>query len=79
MSAATLHDTGAPTIEVLIYRNRRLLAREPSGAETAPVAEQRPGVDAPPGLDALEPDSSVSSGDEDRPLGSQQLPGYGTE
>jgi hypothetical protein len=55
MFAGTLDDTGAPTIEVRVYRNGR-----------------------PPG-DAPATEEPLAGGDEDQPLASRQLPGYGTE
>lgn len=92
MSAAMPYDTGAPTIEVRVYLNDRLLAHElcESEEEAAGVVDQWSEVDhvyvviddlsSHPGPDdILATDESVSSSDEDYSIASASVPAYGTE
>lgn len=91
MSATTPYDTGAPTIEVRIYLNDQLLARELCETEedVARVVEHWADVDNvyvlvddlsahhTPG-DILAPDDFLTS-DDDYSIASAPAPGYGTE
>lgn len=92
MSAGTSYDTGAPTIEVRIYRDDELLVRElcESEAEAATVVEQWSDVanvyvlvddlSAHHGPeDILAPDELPISDDEDSNIASATIPGCGTE
>lgn len=92
MSAGTDYDSGAPTIEVRIYRDSRLLLRElcESEEEARAVADQWSDVGnvyvrvddlsahhSPD--DVLAPDELPTGGGEDRSIASAPIPGYGTE
>jgi len=92
MSAGTLYDSGAPTIEVRIYRHDQLLIRElcESEEEATAVVEQWSDVDnvhvfvddlsAHHGPeDILAPDEPLMGGGEDYSIASAPIPGYGTE
>ena len=92
MSAERSYDTGAPTIEVCIYRNDLLLVRElcESEEEATTVVEQWSDVENVYVLvddlsarhgpeDILAPDELPLSDDEDFSIDSATLPGYGTE
>ena len=92
MPERTFYDTGAPTIEVRIYRDGQLLVRKlcESEEEAATVVEQWSDVQNVyvlvddlsvhhnPG-DILAPDELPISDDEDLPIDSAAIPGYGTE
>ena len=93
MYAGTLYDTAAPSIEVRIYRNDRLLVRETceSREDAAAILRSRPQTgttctcsvegacsDRGPG-DVITRGERRWGIDEDQPLASAQLPGYGTE
>ena len=92
MPAGTFYDSGAPTIEVRIYRDDQLLVRElcESEEEAATVVEQWSDVENVyvlvddlsahhgPG-DILAPDELLMSDDEDSSIASATFPGYGTE
>jgi hypothetical protein len=92
MPEGTFYDSGAPTIEVRIYRNDQLLLLTlcESEQEAAKVVEQWSDVENVyvlvddlsvhhrPG-DILAPDELPISGDEDLPIDSAAIPGYGTE
>jgi hypothetical protein len=92
MPAATFYDTGAPTIELRIYRNGRLLVQELCETEedAAAVVEHWSDVENlyvlvddlsarhAPG-DILAPDESLMSAAEDYPIASAPIPGCGTE
>jgi hypothetical protein len=92
MSALTLDDTSAPSFEVRIYRDDRLLVRAfcESPEEATAVASQGSDLDhvyvlvddgSPtqgPG-DVLAPEKTRGWDDEDQPLACMSLPGYGTE
>ena len=92
MSAGTLYDTGVPSFEVRIYRDDRLLLRAfcESPEEATAVASQGSDLDhvyvlvddgSPtygPG-DVFAPEKTRGRDDEDQPLASMSLPGYGTE
>lgn len=92
MSAGTLYDTGAPTIEVRIYDHDRLLARElcESEEDAAAVVERWSDVanlfvvaddlstkHGPD--DILAPEEPLIGSDEDYPISSKPSPGHGTE
>lgn len=92
MSARALYDSGAPTIEVRIYRHDKLLIRElcESEEEATAVVEQWSDVDNVHVLvddlsthhgpeDILAPDEPLTGGGEDYPIASAPIPGYGTE
>jgi hypothetical protein len=92
MSAATLYDAGAPTLEVRIYDHDRLLARElcESEEDAATVVERWSDVanlfvvadhlstNHEPD-DILAPDEPLIGSDEDYPIASTPVPGCGTE
>lgn len=92
MSAGTSYDTGAPTIEVRIYRNSQLLVRElvETEEDAAAVVEQWSDVENvyvlvddlsahhAPG-DILAPDELLTSDDDDHSIDSAAIPGRGTE
>jgi len=92
MSAGTLDDTRAPSFEVRIYRDNELLLRAfcESSEEATALASQGSGLDrvyllvddgSPtqgPG-DVFEHEGVSGPDDEDQPLASMALPGYGTE
>lgn len=92
MPDGTLYDTGAPTIEVRIYRDDQLLVRElcESDEEAAAVVGQWSDADNVyvlvddlsahhgPG-DILAPDEPVTSSEEECSIASAPLPGCGTE
>jgi hypothetical protein len=92
MSAGTLYDTGAQPVEVRIYDHGRLLTRElcESEDDAAAVVERWSDVanlfvvaddisaQHEPD-DILAPEDPLMGGDEDQPLASMPLPGYGTE
>ena len=92
MPAGTFYDSGAPTIDVRIYRDEQLLVRElcESEEEAAAVAEQWSDVENVyvlvddlsahhgPG-DILAPDELPLSDDEDHSIASATVPGFGTE
>jgi hypothetical protein len=93
MPAGTLYDTGAPTIEVRIYRDDRILVRElcESEEDAAALVELWADVDNVytvvgdlsakhgPG-DVLAAEEPVLGSDEnDYPLADARLPSYGTE
>lgn len=92
MSAATLYDTGAPTLEVRIYNHARLLARElcESEEDAAAVVERWSDVanlfvvaddlstkHEPD--DILAPEEPFIGSDADYPVASTPMPGCGTE
>lgn len=92
MYAGTLYDTAAPSIEVRIYRNDRLLVRETceSREDAAAILEQASDRDhvyllVEGACSDRGPGDVITRGeprwgtDEDQPLASAQLPGYGTE
>jgi hypothetical protein len=92
MSAGTLYDTGAQPVEVRIYDHGRLLTRElcESEDDAAAVVERWSDV---ANLFVVADDISAKHGphdilahedppmdpDEDYPIASAPLPGYGTE
>lgn len=92
MSAVTHDDAGAPTIEVRIYDRGRLLTRElcESEDDAAAVVERwsdQPhlsfvvddlGTEHGPD-DILAPEEPFTGGDDDHPIATAPLPGYGTE
>lgn len=92
MPSGTSYDTGAPTIEVRIYRNGQLLIRELVETEEdgAAVVEQWSDVENvyvlmddlsarhAPG-DILAPDELVRTDEEDRAICAAAIPGRGTE
>lgn len=92
MPAGTFYDTGAPTIEVSIYRNDQFLVRElcESEEEAATVLEQWSDVENVyvlvddlsehhgPG-DILAPYELLMSDGEDYSIASATIPGCGTE
>jgi hypothetical protein len=93
MSAETSYDAGAPTIEVRIYREGRLLARElvETEQDAAGVVERWSDVENvyvlvddlsvrhAPG-DILAPDELPTGGaDDDHSIDSAAIPGRGTE
>ena len=92
MSTATLYDTGAPTLEVRIYDQGRLLARqlceseEDAGsvierwqdvANLFVVADDAPST-SPPG-DILEFDDPPAGSDERYCIADAPVPSHGTE
>ena len=92
MPAGTSYDTGAPTIEVRIYRNGQLLVRElcESEEEAATVVEQWSDVEnvyvlvddlsAHHGPEAiLAPDERLMTDAEEYYIASATIPGCGTE
>jgi hypothetical protein len=91
MNAGTLCDIGAPTTEVRIYRDHRLVVREvcESPEEVGALVEQASDLDhvylrvrdASPDLgpgDVVAREMPMRAG-KNLPLASQRLPGYGTE
>ena len=92
MYTGTLYRTESPSIEVRIYRDDRLVVREicQSREDAAAIAEQasdRDHVyllvegacsDRGPG-DVITREAPRWATDEDQPLASAELPGYGTE
>jgi hypothetical protein len=92
MSAGTLYDTGAPTIEVRIYSHDRLLTRELCESEDD-VAAVIDGWSDVANLFVLVDDLPVENGPgdviaheapdvdmaEDYTIASAPIPGYGTE
>lgn len=92
MSAERFYDTGAPTIEVRIYRNSQLLVRElvESEEDAAAVVEQWSDTENVyvlvddlsahhvPG-DILAPDELSISDDDGHSIDSAAIPGRGTE
>lgn len=92
MSAGMFYDTGAPTIEVRIYRNDQLMVRElcESEEEAAAVVEQWSDIEnvyvlvndlsARPGPgDILAPEELPMSDDVDYSIATATVPGRGTE
>jgi hypothetical protein len=92
MPEGTFYDSGAPTIEVRIFRNDQLLVRTlcESEQEAATVVEQWSDVENVYVLvddlsvhhspeDILAPDELSISDDEDHSIDSAAIPGYGTE
>lgn len=92
MSSETSYDSGAPTIEVRIYRDDVLLVRELCETEEDAAALVEQWSDAGNVYvvvddlsarhgpeDILAPDDFVLDEDEGGPLSSATLPGYGTE
>ena len=92
MSAGTLYDAGAPTLEVRIYDDGRLLTRElcESEEDAAAVVERwsdlanlfvvADDLSTKHGPDdILAPEDPPTDIDEDYPIASAPLPAYGTE
>lgn len=92
MSATTLDDTGAPTLEVRIYDHDLLLARELCEAEDDAAAVVARWSDVAnlfvvaddlsithESDDILAPDGPLVGSGEDLPIASTPIPGCGTE
>ncbi|GAB3260468.1 hypothetical protein [Nocardioides dilutus] len=93
MSGGSPYDTGAPTLEVLVYRHGRLLTRElcESEEDAASVAERwRDVADVAVVVDDLSskhgPDDILApeepflaDSEEGRPIAEATMPGLGTE
>ena len=90
--STTRFDPGAPTIEVRIYEDGRLLTRELCESEEDAAAVVERWSDVPDTHvvvddlttkhgpdDILAPEEPFLDGDDDHPIASALLPGYGTE
>jgi hypothetical protein len=92
MSEGTIYDSGAPTLEVRIYDQGRLVTRElcESEEDAASVVERWRDVgnffvvvddlsSKHEADDILAPEEPLTDDDEDQPIADAPLPGYGTE